>query len=1035
MKTLLGLVLLLLSASASSGAVDNSITSSRSRSIWNYASGFPGGHVFSMTQTADGYLWFGTGDGLVRYDGLRFEIIARANSNDLSNGLIPRVLTDASGQLWAADDFTHLFRYEAGLLKGPVPDNGRHGYAPSSTNKTFDGWLLFVSELQGVVEYKHGERRVLLEPRAVPGPPTAVAQTTDGTIWIGTAEKGLFQFSPEKGESSLLQVPSLKNKKINCLLPLANATLLVGTKQGLFITRGDSSFSEVRPTSGHDEVLALASGLKGRIWIGTEHRVFKADPKDIDAQGRIRSLEQLVVNGDRAVTALFEDRDGSLWIGEPETIERYQDSAFITYRSSESSLESSSDGGSDGLRPEGLPCSNCGAIYLDSDQGVWFAPPEGGLFRISRGRVQSIEIAGLKNDIVYSIAGAGDGVWVARRNGGLTRLAVEGDVVRASPDEQQSESNSIQDAVYSVYREANGTVWAGTLHQGLSRLRNGTWHTFTTKDGLPSDTISVITGNESGLIFAGTPNGLAELRNDRWSSYNTHDGLPPGAIESLFLDDSDTLWIGTSRGIAFLRSGAVHVPLGAPTALYGDILGIAEKNGWLWIATSDHILRVRSSALLKQAYAEGDYREFGVTDGLPSGEGVRRSPSVALDNRGNIWFSLKQGISVLPASAFADPAFPVTVRIEGMLVDGKYVATSDHIRIPSGRHRLTFRYAGINVSNPDGVRYHYRLADVDSSWSEPTPLREVDFTNIAPGRFEFQVAARNPDGVWNSNGAVIAFEVEPSIFQTRWFQVACVGVLGLLALGVYQLRVQQLHRQFNIGLEARVNERTRIARDLHDTLLQTLHGLMFQFQAVRNLLPRRPEEATRSLDDAIEETEKALGESRDAIQGLRSGTVAQENLAELLKTTMRELTKSADGRTPTFDLIEEGERRTLSTAANNEICRIAIEIVRNAFQHSNATRIEAEIRHDNRMLRLRIRDDGRGIDPKVLTEGGRPGHWGLQGIRERAERIGSQLDFWSESGAGTEVELTVPAAIAYEASREGIVARLLRRMKNGAQRS
>jgi len=1026
MKTLLGLVLLLLSATASSGAVDNSITSSRSHSLWDHASGFPGGHVFSMTQTADGYLWFGTGNGLVRYDGLRFEFIPRGNSNDLSNGLIPRVLTDASGQLWAADDFTHLFRYQAGLLKGPVPDNGRHEYAPSSMNNTFDGWLLFVSELQGVVEYKQGEARVLLEARAVPGPPTAVAQTADGTIWIGTAEKGLFQFRPEKGGASLLQVPSLKNKRINCLLPLANATLLVGTEQGLFITHGDSSFSEVNPTPGHAEILALASGVKGRIWIGTERHVFKADPKDIDARGGIRSLEQLVVNGNRAVTALFEDREGSLWIGEPEAIERYQGSAFITYRSSESSSEGSS---------KGLPCSDCGAIYVDSDQGVWFAPPDGGLFRISQGRVQSIEIAGLKNDIVYSIAGAAGDVWVARRNGGLTRLTVEGTSVRASPHWQQSESISIHDAVYSLYREPNGTVWAGTLHQGLSRLRNGTWHTFTMKDGLPSDRISVITGNESGLIFAGTPNGLAALRNDRWTSYNTHDGLPPGAIESLFLDGDDTLWIGTSRGIAFLRSGAVHVPLGAPTALYGDILGIAEKNGWLWIATSDHILRVRCSALLKQAYADGDYREFGVTDGLPSVEVVKRSPSVELDPRGNIWFSLKQGITFLPASAFSDPAFPVTVRIEGMLVDGKYVATGDHIRISSGRHRLTFQYAGINVSNPEGVRYHYRLADVDSSWSEPTALREVDFTNIAPGQFEFQVAASNPDGVWNSNGAAIAFEVEPSLLQTRWFQVASLGILALLALGVYQLRVQQLHRQFNIGLEARVNERTRIARDLHDTLLQTLHGLMFQFQAVRNLLPGRPDAAMRSLDDAIDEAESALAESRDAIQGLRSEAIAQENLAELLKTTMQELTASADGKTPIFDLIEEGERRSLSTAAKNEICRIAIEILRNAFQHSNATRIEAEIRHDNRMLRVRIRDDGRGIDPKVLKEGGRPGHWGLQGIRERAGRIGSQLDFWSESGAGTEVQLTVPAAIAYEASREGIVAKLLRRMKNGTHRS
>src|SRR4051812_4696148 len=298
MKTLPALILVLLSASASLSAVDNSILASRRHNTWDHASGFSGGHVYSMTQTADGYLWFATSNGLIRYDGLNFEFIRKANSNDLSFGFVPNVWVDASGQLWASDDFTRLFRYEGGLLKGPVPDNGRHAYAVSAVNKPSDGWFLFVSELQGVVEYKHGQRQVLLEARAVPGPPTAVTQTADGTIWIGTAEKGLFQFRPEKGEASLLQVPSLKNKRINCLLPLANTTLLVGTKQGLFISHGNS-FNEVSPMRGHGEILALASGLKGRIWIGTEGHVFKVDPKDFDAKGRIRSLEQLMANGNR----------------------------------------------------------------------------------------------------------------------------------------------------------------------------------------------------------------------------------------------------------------------------------------------------------------------------------------------------------------------------------------------------------------------------------------------------------------------------------------------------------------------------------------------------------------------------------------------------------------------------------------------------------------------------------------------------------------------------------------------------------------
>jgi signal transduction histidine kinase len=240
-----------------------------------------------------------------------------------------------------------------------------------------------------------------------------------------------------------------------------------------------------------------------------------------------------------------------------------------------------------------------------------------------------------------------------------------------------------------------------------------------------------------------------------------------------------------------------------------------------------------------------------------------------------------------------------------------------------------------------------------------------------------------------------------------------------------------------LRVNERVAERTRIARDLHDTLLQTLHGLMFQFQAVRNLMPRKPEEAMQLLDEAINETAKALTESRDAIQGLRSEPMARGNLSELLRATSQDLVASgvAGQEPPVFDLIEEGARKPLSTATKSDICRIAFEILRNAYRHAHARRIEAEIRYDTHMLRLRIRDDGIGIDPKVLKDGGRSGHWGLRGLRERAERIGARLDFWSEAAAGTEVQLAVPAAAAYETLPDSFVSKLFRAVKNRGQHS
>jgi len=992
-----GLFLLLASGSLSGDS--STVTLSRSHDVWDRASAFPGGYVYSITQTTDGYLWLATSKGLVRYDGLNFVFIPTGNSTRATNIPVTGMVTDSDGQIWATDDHTHLFRYEPGLLQGPLPDNGKHRYLPSSLNKTSDGWLLFGSELQGLVEYKRGERRVYLEPQMLPISPTAVAQTQDGTLWIGSREKGLFRFSPKTGAHELQKVPDLPEVRINSLLSTANASLLIGTNNGLFVLRNDKLHREAYSELSHQEILALASGQRGEVWIGTSGHVFRLQGRDVDAEGSEGRLEELGVKG--AVTALFEDQDGNLWIGEPDTIERYRANSFVSYRSA-----------------AGLPCNNCGAIYVDPKQNVWFAPWDGGLFRISNGRVQFIEQDGLKDDTIYSIAGAGEEVWVARRYGGLTLLRMNGDGLTASTYSRQS--GIAQDSVYSLYREPDGTVWAGTLKGGLGRLSHGRWQSFTTDDGLPSNTITAITGNAAGQIFAGTPNGLAELRNGRWITYKTHDGLPPGAIQTLVLDDTNTLWIGSSKGVAFLQSGVVHVPLGAPNPIFGDILGMVEHDGWLWITTPEHVLRVKCTALLKQEFVAGDYREFGATDGLASAEGIKRPGSIVLAYDGSIWFSLNEGISVLRPTAFISPALPVTTRIDRVLVDGKSSGTTDQIRIPSGRHRLTFQYAGVNVSNPEGIKYRYRLNEVDSNWSEPTPLREIDFTNLLPGRYQFEVAASNPDGVWSPHEAEISLEVEPSMLQTLWVQLAIVGCVAIVALGIYRLRVQQLNRQFNIGFDARVNERTRIARDLHDTLLQTLHGLMFQFQGVRNLLPARTEEAMKSLDDAINETEKALAESRDAIQDLRSEPVAKGDLAELLTTSSRELAGAAyaSNEPPVFDLIVEGEPQILSSSTKDEVWRITLEILRNAYRHAKASRIEAEIRYGDHNLRIRIRDDGRGIDPHVLKAGGLPGHWGLRGVRERATRIGAQVDFWSEAGAGTEVQLTAPSSVVYEKSRD-----------------
>lgn len=351
---------------------------------------------------------------------------------------------------------------------------------------------------------------------------------------------------------------------------------------------------------------------------------------------------------------------------------------------------------------------------------------------------------------------------------------------------------------------------------------------------------------------------------------------------------------------------------------------------------------------------------------------------------------------------------------------------------------FSLEFSALSYSNPATNRYRYKLEGLDSEWHEVgSEQRLVNYTTLPAGIYRFRVQGATSRGPWSDGSAGLRIEILPPWWSTLWFRVLCGAAFLALLWTLYQLRLRRLAWEFNMTLETRVNERTRIARDLHDTLLQSFHGLMFEFQAARNMLPRRPKEAMEVLDSAIVGTEQAIAQSRDAIQDIRSEPTAQSDLAQLLTAAGQELASSQEDNreAPVFRVIVEGERQTLSPVLQDEVYRIAREVLRNAFQHARAHLIEAEIRYDDHLLCLRIRDDGQGIDPKVQKEGRRAGHWGLPGVRERAQRIGAQLDFWSEAGAGTEVQLTVPAAVAYETSPDSSMFRLFQKAGSHEHRS
>jgi len=983
--TLVGFVLAGLIAGA--GAIDtNRLPSQYVREQWT-GTRFPGGAVNTIAQTADGYLWIGTDRGLMRFDGFDFTPVSFASITTPSNVSILQMLTDSGGILWIRPLGTDLVRQKDGKF-----ESVRYGpTAITAVSKGNSDGVLVSDVAQGTFRFMADDVQKVTAPVVLPvSPVISIAETADRKIWLGTLGDGLFLFA---GGRPIKVSAGLPDVKINCLLAIGDDELWVGTDTGLYRGNG-KGFRRLELPSilTSVQVLSLLRDRDSNIWVGTARGLLR-----INGKGTSFSAEN-ELRGDGGINVLFEDREGNLWIGGARGLGCIRDSAFVTYSSI-----------NDPRFVHGGP------IYVDPEGRTWLAPAQGGLYVLENGRFQPVKSIPA-DDVVYSISGRADVVWVGRQRGGLTRLRFRSGAVTS---QSYIEANGLaQNSVYTVYEGRDGSVWVGTLNGGVSKFKDGHFTTYTTADGVASNSISSIIETRDGAIWFATPIGLSSFSNGQWRTYTTVEGLPSSEVNCLFEDTSGTLWSGTSAGLAFLASNRFQVPRESPDVLREQIVGMAEdKSGGFWIATSYHVLRVPRGKLLSGVVKAGDIRVYGHADGLESTEGVKRSRSVVSDSAGRIWFSLSGGVSVVNPSQITDISAPALPHIEAITADNDTANLAASVRIPPSPSRITFRYTGLSLAAPERIRFRYFLENFDRSWSEPVAAREAVYTNLAPGSYRFRLVASNSEGLWNGPETAIAFNVAPAYYQTTWFPVSCVAVFLVLLWGIYRLRIKELQHQFAIGLEARVNERTRIARELHDTLLQSFQGLILRFQAATNLLPERPVEAKQRFESAIDQAAQAVTEGRDAVQGLRSSTVETNDLAMAISALGEEL--AADGTiadSPLFRMAVEGTPRNLHSILRDEVYRIAGETLRNAFHHAQARQIEVEIHYDARQFRFRVRDDGKGIDPEILGEHPRPGHFGLHGMRERAKIVGGQLDVWSELDSGTEVELSIPASRAYATS-------------------
>src|SRR6266851_2995399 len=436
-----------------------------------------------------------------------------------------------------------------------------------------------------------------------------------------------------------------------------------------------------------------------------------------------------------------------------------------------------------------------GPLHVDSGGRTWIAPIQGGLRWLKGGKTGVVTADGIANDVVYSIAGTDkDDVWVGRQQGGLTHLRYSGNSFTAKTYTQAD--GLAQNRVYAVYRSREGTVWSGTLSSGASELKSGHFTNYTTTDGLAANTISSIAEGPDGTMWFGNPKGVSAKSQRGWRTYTGDDGLPSEDVNCFLQDSTRILWIGTAEGLAYLSDGQVHVPREVPESLQAPIFGIEEdKNGRLWIATSDHVLRVRRDKLLSGVVKAADVREYDQADGLESTEGVKRSQSVVSDSTGRIWFSRNSGLSVVNPSQITDNSVPALPHIEAITADNNTDNLAAFVQIPPSPGRITFEYTGLSLAAPGRIRFRYFLEGFDSSWSQPVAAREAVYTNLGPGSYRFRLVASNSEGLWNGPETAIVLNVAPAFYQTVWFRSLGVFLFLAVLAGLYRLRVRHLERQ------------------------------------------------------------------------------------------------------------------------------------------------------------------------------------------------------------------------------------------------
>ena len=942
---------------------------------WSARDGAPES-VLSITQTADGWLWLGGAGGLYRFDGVQFDAFVPVNAT-LPTRNVSIVNAAADGGLWIGYRTGGASYLRDGRIRNygetdGLPDRAVWGLEEDGSGR------MWAATAVGLFYLEQGRwRKPAGTWQAAAGPYKTLMRDRRGVLWA-QGDAGVYSLQP--GETRFVRAPVAAGTGVLFELPDGNVVSWDALHARLNLLTGPGRPAPYRRWGSLGDPGSLLVDHHGDLWVGLLEGL---DYRAAGGIGRAASPQGL---SGRAVGALFEDREGNIWAATSGGIDRFRPKRVTRLAIPEAAIG--------------------GAMIADDGGGVWV-----GRYHVAVNAAGQVTAAprwdlagGGWGSLLTSLARGNDGVMWGASLGTLRRF--QGAAGQAVDLPAATDGAKVQ----ALLADRDDSLLVALSRHGLYRRSpQGHWQ----DTGAQGEVHVMARSDVAGLWLGVHPGRVAQPQGAGWRSYGPAEGLTLGPVMALHVQGRH-VWAGGEKGVALFGANRFDRLGGVDGETFHGTSGIVElDNGDLWLNAFAGLFRIAAPEIARFARQRGyrvEYERLDQLDGLEgSAPYLSPTPSLVLASDRRLWIARSTGLFQLDPTARPPPtpAPPVTIKTLGP--PGDVRARRQPIRFPPGSTTLQIDYTSLALAMPERLRFRYRLQGVDAQWQEAGMRRSAYYSNLGPGDYRFSVSATDYGGKWSGPVTTLDFAIAPKATQTWWFKALC-GLALLAAVHLaYRWRLLRLGRQMAMRLQERIGERERIARELHDTLLQAVQGLVLHVHAA---LLKLPEQATARLqiESALQQADEVLSEGRKRICELRGEDVGKPGFGDAVLAAAARL--QADDTCP-VRLTLSGAARELDAAVYHEALAIVTEALANAHAHARATGIDVELHYGRRDLRCILSDDGIGIPAAVFQDGGRENHWGMRGMHERAARIGARLTVRSAEGGGTSWQLDIPAALAY----------------------